>query len=77
MIEYHEIVKVWERLKSIDGYSARPVYIDKNAKPPCLRIGHAQLRPRPQFWHVGHYDAFADLQALVADVRKTEAEHAN
>ena len=77
MIEYGEIVKVWERLKSIDGYSARPVYIDKDAKPPALRIGHAQLRPRPKFWHVGHYDAFADLQTLINDVRATEAEHAN
>lgn len=77
MIEYHEIVKVLERLKSIGGYTARPVYIDKNAKPPCLRIGHAQLRPRPQFWHVGHYDSFVDLHTLVADVRAAEAKHAN
>lgn len=77
MIEYQEIVKVWERLKSIDGYTSRPVYIDKCANPPALRIGHAQLRPRPKFWHVGYYDAFADLQTLVDDVRATEAEHAN
>ena len=77
MIEYKEIVKVWERLKSMDGYIDRPVYIDKNANPPCLRISHAQPRPRPQFWHVGHYDSFADLQTLINDVRATEAEHAN
>ena len=77
MIEYREIVKVWERLKSIDGYTARPVYIDKNAKPTCLRICHAQLRTGQKFWYVGHYDAFADLQTLVADVRAAEAEHAN
>ena len=77
MIEYAEIVRVWERLKSMDGYTARPVYIDSNAKPKALRIGHAQLRPRAKFWHVGHYDAFADLQTLISDVRATEAEHAN
>ena len=77
MIEYAEIVRTWERLKTIEGYIARPVYIDANAKPRALRIGHAQLRPRPQFWYVGHYDAFADLQTLVADVRAAEEEHAN
>lgn len=77
MIEYAEIVRTWERLKTIEGYIARPVYIDANAKPRAMRIGHAQLRPRPKYWIVGYFDAFADLAQLVEAVRQEEAEHAN
>jgi len=77
VIEYNDILHVWERLKSIEGYSGRPVYIDLRVVPNVLRVGHAQLRPGFKVKIVGYYDAFTDLQDLVEDVRSVEAENAN